>query len=302
MTLIESPALAADRHARTNPLWLVQAELLKVRTTNTWRWFLLGVALFTGQALLRNGVTHHYELNPPLDGMDAHDRAQAVAQAAHAHTDAGHAAITADMLTSGQFVGALLTMLLAVLVVTGESVHHTAIATFLVSPHRVLVTAAKLVAATCLGALFWAVSTVIDVVVTLFYIKGQHFNVAFSDWIPARSVLLNLLAYVMWAAFGIGLGTLLRNQIAAVVTGMALYLVGSAAAALVANLVYQIYPHAWVLGTPVVAPAVASLVMVTPGGAFEHAPPHWVGFAIMAGYTLVFSLSGIVASRRRDIT
>jgi ABC-2 type transport system permease protein len=301
MILVDSPALADDRHTRANPLWLVQAELLKLRTTSMWWWFLLGVILFTGQALLRNGISHHYDLNPPLDRLSGNDQAQAVTQAAFAHTYAGHAAISADMLTSGQFAGVLLTMLLAVLVVTNETVNRTATATFLTSPHRAAIVTAKLMAAACVASVFWAVSTVINVVTTAIYISNEGFNIAFSDSIPLRSVLLNLLCYLMWAAFGIGLGSLLKSQTGAVVTAVAVYLAGAAAVVLVFNLIYQMYPHAWVLGGPVLAPAVASLVMVTPGQAFEHAPPQWMGFVILAAYALLMSTIGVATARRRDV-
>lgn len=77
---------------------------------------------------------------------------------------------------------------------------------------------AKFAAAACFGALFWAASTLLNVIVTPIYLRGEHVSVALSDWAVVRSVLLNLLAYVMWAIFGIGLGTLVRSQIGAVVT------------------------------------------------------------------------------------
>ena len=301
MTTVDSPALARDRHPRTNPLWQVQAEILKIRTTKLWWLFLIGVVLVTAWALLRNGASHHYELYPPLDRIAPAERAQAVTQPAHANTYAGHATIAADMMTSGQFFGVLLAMLLGVLAVTNEYAHQTATATFLTNPHRGAVVAAKFTAAVAVGALFWLVSTVINLIVTPFYMRSQHFNVALVDWIPLRSVLLNLLAYAMWSVFGVGLGSLFRAQIGAVVTGMAVYLGGAAAVAVVFNLIYLAYHHAWVLAAPVLAPAVASLVMITPGRAFDHAPPQWVGLLIMAAYALLFGIVGVLRTRRREI-
>lgn len=301
MTLVASPALATDRHTRTMLVWQVLAELLKIRTTSAWRWFLLALVLLTGQALVRNGVTHHYELHPPLDRMNAADQAHAISQAAYAHTYAGHAAISGDMMTSGQFAGGLLTMLLAILVVTGETTHRTATATYLVNPHLGRVLVAKLVAMAGVAAVFWATTTVIDTITNAIYIRSEGFNVAGSDPVIVRSVLLNLLAYVMWAGFGIGLASLLRGQTIAVVTGMAVYFAGIAVAALLANLAYQLYPHGWVLGAPVIAPAVAAQVMVNPGRVFEHAPPQWAGLVVMAAYTLLLTLTGALIARRRDI-
>jgi ABC-type transport system involved in multi-copper enzyme maturation permease subunit len=205
------------------------------------------------------------------------------------------------MLTSGQLAGGLLTMLLGILVVTGETTHRTATATYLANPHRGQVLAAKLAATVGVASAFWAITTVIDVVTNSFYIRSEGFNVTGSDPVIVRSVLLNLLAYIMWAGFGIGLGSLLRGQTAAVVIGMAVYFGGIAAAALLANLAYQLYPHGWVLGTPVIAPAVAAQVMVNPGQVFEHSPPQWAGLVVMVAYTLVFTGTGALIARRRDV-
>lgn len=301
MTTVDSPALARDRYTRTNPLWQVHAEILKIRTTKLWWIFLIGVVLVTAWALVRNGASHHYEMYPPLGQFPADQRAQAAAQAAQARTYAGHAAIAADMMTSGQFFGVLLAMLLGVLTVTNEYAHQTATATFLTNPHRGSVIAAKFAAIVAVGVLFWLVSTFINLIVTPFYMKSQHFNVALVDWVPLRSVLLNLLAYAMWSVFGVGLGSLFRAQVGAVVTGMAVYLGGAAAVTIVFNLAYLSYHHAWILAAPVIAPAVASLVMITPGHAFDHAPPQWAGLLIMVGYVLLFGGIGILRTRRREI-
>jgi ABC-type transport system involved in multi-copper enzyme maturation permease subunit len=299
MTTVDSPALARDQAERTNPVWQVQAELMKIRTTRLWSLLLIGVVLVTAIALLRNGVGHHYELSPPLDQYPPGERAQAVAQAAYAHTYAGRAAIAADMMTSGQFFGVLLTMLLGVLVVTNEFAHQTATATFLTNPHRAAVIRAKLVAAVVVGVLFWAVSSALNLIVTSIYLNSQNLNnVSLVDWIPLRSILLNLLAYTMWAIFGVGLGSLFRGQIGAVVTGVLVYLGGAAAVAVAFNLIYLVYHHAWVQAAPVIAPAVASLVMITPGRAFDHAPPQWVGLLVMLAYAVFFGVVGVLRARR----
>jgi ABC-type transport system involved in multi-copper enzyme maturation permease subunit len=298
---VDSSALARDNHTRTRRRWQVQAELMKVRTTKLWRIYLVGGVVFTAWALLRNGATHHYELYPPLDQFPPDERAGAAVQAVTAATPAGHAAIAADMLTSGQFLGVLLAMLLGVLIVTNEYGHQTAATTFLTNPHRGSVVAAKMVAAGAFALLFWAVSTVIDVIATPFYLNSQHASTALTGWVPVRSVLLSLLVYVMWAIFGVGLGSLFRGQVGAVVVAMVVYLGGAVTALGVVNLIYLMYHHMWILGAAVIAPAVASLVMITPGRAFDGAPAQWVGLLVMTGYTLLLATVGAVQLRRRDI-
>jgi ABC-type transport system involved in multi-copper enzyme maturation permease subunit len=299
VTLLDSPALDRARDTGSTPLRLVRAEIMKIRTTSTWWLFLIGFTVFTALALTNNGFSNHYQLFPQ---QDTSGRAQALAQAAQARTPAGVAAIAASMMTSGQFVGVLFAMFLGILLMTNEFAHQTALATFMTVPRRTAVIMAKLTAAACFGALFWLVATGINGVTTPLYLYSQHVSTALTSWIVVRSVLLNLLAFVIWGVFGLALGTLIRSQVTAVVAGVAVYLGGFAAVELISHGIYYFYPQGWVLGAPVIAPAVASNVMITPGRAFPHAPPQWAGLLIMVGYALVLTATGVALTRRRDIT
>jgi len=302
VTLLGSPALGQAPRTGAGLVRQARAEIMKIRTTNTWWLFLTGVVVFTALALWTNGVSQHFVLYPPLSTMNAAEKAQAIAQAAQARTPAGVTAIATSMMTSGQFFGVLFAMLIGVLAVTNEFAHQTATATFLACPRRTRVILAKLVAAVLFAALFWLASTVIDAVVTPLFLHAQHVSISLTSWIVVRPVLLNLLAFVMWAIFGLGLGTLIPGQIVAVITGLASYLVGYPAVESIFNLIYLVYRHGWILGAPVIAPAVATRVMITPGRAFAHAPPQWAGLAVMIGYAVVFGAIGVVLTKRRDVT
>src|SRR5690349_5359895 len=115
MTLLDSPALAGARRTGSTPGRLVSAEIMKIRTTNTWWLFVGGVLVFTSIALARNGARYAFDLNPNVDGLSPADKAQALAQAAQAHTPASLDAIAGDMMTSGQFLGVLFAMILGIL-------------------------------------------------------------------------------------------------------------------------------------------------------------------------------------------
>ena len=116
-----------------------------------------------------------------------------------------------------------------------------------------------------------------------------------------RSVLLSLLASVLWALFGLGLGALIRSHVAAVVVALASYAGGYAVVELVFHTLYDLTHQGWILAAPVIAPAVASSVMITPGQSFPHAPPQWAGAVVMAGYALVLAAAGIAQTLRRDV-
>jgi ABC-type transport system involved in multi-copper enzyme maturation permease subunit len=302
VTLLESPtARAKPSHS---PLRLIQAEIMKIRTTNVWWMFALAMVLVTALAFTVNAFSHHFNdfHPPPLDQVPKEERDQIAAQAAAARTAAGVAKIAADLMTSGQFFGLLFALLIGILVVTNEFFHQTATTTFMTVPHRTAVIFAKAVAATLFGGVFWLVATVLDLIATPIYLNSEHVSVHLADWTVVRSVLLNLLAFAVWAIFGLGLGTLIRSQIGSVVAGICLYLLGFAAVLIIFNLIYRAYPHAWIHTAEVIAPAVASSVMITPGRLYPDAPPQWVGAAVLIGYAVVTGFIGILITRKRDIS
>ena len=295
--LLDSAALDQDGDTGTTLIRLVRAEFMKLRTTSAGWLFLIGFVVFTAMALAINGFGSHHELYPE-PGLAS--RAQELAQAAQAHSPAGLAAIAAGMMTSGQRVGFLFALILGVVIVTSEFANQTAAVTFVTVPRRTTVVTAKVAAAACCGALFWLAGTVIAAVATPLFLYTQHVSTSLAGWAVTRSVLLNLLAFVAWGVFGLGLGAVLRNQMASVIAAIAVY-VGSFGAELFFTALYNLFHQDWMLGAPVIAPAVASEVMITSGPAFPYAPPGWVGGVIMIGYTVALVAGGIALTNRRDV-
>jgi ABC-2 type transport system permease protein len=185
-------------------------------------------------------------------------------------------------------------------IVTSEFANQTAAVTFVTVPRRTTVIKAKMAAAASCGALFWLVGTVIAAVATPPFLYTQHVSMSLAGWTVARSVLLNLVAFVAWGVFGLGLGAVLRSQMASVIAALVVY-AGSFGAILVFTALYNLFHQGWMLGAPVIAPAVASEVMVTSGPAFPHAPPAWTGGIILIGYTVALVAGGIALTKRRDV-
>jgi ABC-type transport system involved in multi-copper enzyme maturation permease subunit len=295
--LLDSTALDQAGDTGTTLVRLIRAEFMKIRTTSTGWLFLTGFLVFTAMALTINGFGIHSQLYPQRGLVSP---AQAVAQAAQARSPAGVAAIAASMMTSGQRIGVMFALLLGVLVVTSEFANQTAAVTFVTVPRRTTVIMAKVAAAACCGALFWLAGTVIAAVATPLFLYSQHLSTSLAGWAVARSVLLNLLAFVAWGVFGLGLGAVLRSQIVSVIAAIAVY-AGSFGTELVFTALYNFFHQGWMLGAPVIGPAVASEVMTTSGPAFPYAPPGWVGGVIMIGYTLALVAGGIALTKRRDV-
>ena len=294
--LLDSAALDQAGDTGTTLARLVRAEFMKLRTTDTGWLFLAGYILFTVLALTINGFGTHYQLYPQ-QGLNG---PQALAEAARSRTPAGVAAIAASMMTSGHLFAVIFALLLGVLIVTSEFANQTAAVTFVTVPRRATVIKAKVATAACCGALFWLVSTVLAAVAVPVFLYTQHISTSLAGWTVARSVLLNLLALVAWGIFGLGFGAMLRNQMASVIGALVVY-AGSFGSELVFTLLYNLFHQNWLLGAPVIAPAVASEVMVTSGRAFPYAPPAWVGGVILAGYTVALVAGGIALTKRRDV-
>ena len=295
--LLDSAALDQAGDSGTTLVRLLRAEFMKVRTTDTGWLFLTGFIAFTALALTINGFSTHYQLYPQ---QGSGDRAQALAQAAQARTPAGVAAISASMMTSGQRIGVIFALLLGVLIITSEFANQTAAVTFVTVPGRAAVIRAKLAAAACCGALFWLVGTIIAAVATPLFLYSQHVGISLAGWTVVRPVLLSLLAFVAWGVFGLGLGAVLRGQTASLFAAIAAY-AGSFGAILVFTLLYNLFHQGWMLGAPVIAPAIASEVMTTSGPAFPHAPPAWAGGLILTGYVVALAAAGLAVTRRRDV-
>jgi ABC-2 type transport system permease protein len=290
---------------------LLRSELLKIRTTNVWWLFGIGSFVMTALALAVNFLQAHYYLLPfdkyvqstsgrSPDQLPPDRLAELKAQWAAQHDVIGQAA---NIYTSGQFFGVLFVSLLGILLITNEYYHQTATTTFLTTPHRSRVVAAKLITGTFAGAGFWLFSLVINIVAGSIFLKTQGFGNELGEWPVIRAILLNLAAYAIWAVFGVGFGALIRSQIGATITATVLYLLGTTVAQIVFQLIHSfLIKKDWVLTAQVIVPAIASSIMISPVKTFEQSPPQWVGAVMLIGYGVIAGLIGTLILRKRDIS
>jgi ABC-2 type transport system permease protein len=305
---------------------LIRAELLKIWTTNTWWIFGIITLVTTALALLISVLQANDQLTfaeqarsqPPPDfggnvapgegGLPPED-IKTMEDQYRASIDVGRVLVTnaANVYTSGQFFGLLFMVILGVLIVTNEFFHQTATTTFLTTPHRTAVILSKLAAAGLLAFAFWAAVTAIDLAVgsTFFGLRG--YSLPLGEWPVLRSVLMNVLAFVVWAVLGVGLGVLIRSQLGASLTASAFYLLSFPVAFIVFGVIRQfIIKEDWVFEWIVAVPGVASTVMISPEplqlGPTEHGPQWWVGALVLVGYGAVAAVIGTLITRKRDIS
>ena len=104
---------------------------------------------------------------------------------------------------------AVLFIALGALAAAGEFRHKTAVPTFLATPRRSKVLVGKVTAQACVGLLIAAACVTVQLTIALPSMRG----VTPLDASVAEPVLVTLVSGVVYAALGVGLGTLLRSQV-----------------------------------------------------------------------------------------
>jgi hypothetical protein len=288
---------------------VIRSELVKLRTSNAWWLMALGALLLVAVAFLFAWLAGYFTLNPPELPPPPQATAEQQAETARMNAEQqGRAAqrgtllsVTADLFTAGQFFGSMFVMLLGALLFTNEFFHQTATATFLATPRRGLVIAAKFVTVVFIAVTFWVVFTALDVAAGSAVLSSMDKPVLLGEWPVQRAILLNLAAYALWGVLGVGLGVLIRNQVAAMVFGTILYLIGSFAGVVFFLIRQYLIKQDWVLTAQVALPSEAARIMTTVGQPYPQAAPQWVGAVVMLGYGLLFGMIGAMITKRRDV-
>jgi hypothetical protein len=246
---------------------LVHSELLKLRTTRTARVLLTlaaaGTAALVAIVLLLAGRPGQPALGPDALRLLVLVPAQPLTLAA---------------------------LVLGVLGMAGELRHGTATSTFLVTPKRGRVVAAKLAAAAVTGLAMAAASSAAVLAVGLPWLRAKGIDVAIADAGVAARVAGLAVAVALYAVLGTGLGALLRNQVAAVVVGLLWWSQG--VERVLTGILHQPGLERWL-------PLGAASALTAPG---DGTLPMWAGALVFAAYGLGLALLGGRLVARRDLT
>jgi ABC-2 type transport system permease protein len=213
---------------------------------------------------------------------------------------------TSNVLVTGQSVGLLVTLLVSVFIVTEEFQFRTASATYLYMPDRRSVFAAKVLASLVVTGLLWALALVAGSIVL--YALSLQVGTDFLSAGPqvVRAVLLNLLAYGLWAAMGIGLGFIVRSRVVGVLVGLAVFALNTEFMFGVVNtfeyLIYGLDSNSWMTTAIVGLPRTSTEAMTTTLSKYQGTPQHWwAGALILTAYTAAVMAIGYRFSVRRDV-
>lgn len=117
----------------------------------------------------------------------------------------------------GEFLGALFAALLGAMSITGEVRHGTIRPTFLVTPRRARVVVAKVLASTLIGAGFGLAASALAAGVGTGALRMRGIDVQLGGGDYALLLAGGTAAAGLWAAIGVGLGAIVRNQVATLV-------------------------------------------------------------------------------------
>jgi ABC-type transport system involved in multi-copper enzyme maturation permease subunit len=244
----------------------LRSELLKLRTTRTG---LVLLAYMLGLILLV--VLLH------VFGIDTDELASRDSQL--------------KVLGWGTGIGALFASLLGAMSITGEIRHGTIRPTFLATPNRARVIAAKVAASALAGVLVGLLAEALTAGVTSAGLAARDVDVAFSAGDFAQLLAGGAAAAALWAALGTGIGALVRNQVGAVV-GLCVWLL------LFETILVGNVPSAAKFSPGAGAGAIAGAIQ-TQDATDLLAPA--LGALLLAAYAAAAGAAGLIATARRDV-
>jgi ABC-2 type transport system permease protein len=183
---------------------------------------------------------------------------------------------------------ALFAALIGVMAITSEFRHGTIRPTFVVTPHRSRVITAKVLSSLLMGVLFGLAAIGLSFGIGYAVLAFRDVPVALSTNDVLWLVLGTPVLTAAWAALGVGLGAVIRNQVFAVI-GLIVW------AMVIDNLIRGLVPS---IGgyTPVGASAA---IIADPT---DYVLSAAAGGMLLLGYVAVFITAGALLVARRDVT
>ncbi|MCB2175362.1 MAG: ABC transporter permease subunit [Actinomycetales bacterium] len=240
---------------------VVRSELLKLATVRTPRWVLLAQVLLLAAAA--SGAVVSGALTPETMATPEGMRL---------------------FLAHGGVV-AILSLAVGITMSAGEFRHGTAVDTFLTTPRRGRVVAAKLVAGALAGLVAGLVVAVAVLGLALAWFGAK--GVDLDAQVVARSLVGVLLWQVLYAVLGVALGAVVRAQAAAITIAVAWLFVAETALSQLVTSVGR-----WLPATA------AAALGYSPGDGY---PSQLGGGLVLAAWAVLAGVVAAVVTRRRDL-
>lgn len=203
--------------------------------------------------------------------------------------------------SSASGVGYVFPLLVGTLMVTTEFRHKTLTPTFLATPRRGVVLGGKFFVGIVVGLLYGILGSVAAIAAGagVLSIFGVDAELGSSDtWTLVGRMLL---AFALWAVVGIGVGTVVRNQVAAIVIVLAVTLFIEPIVRTLGGLVsgfsevVKWFPSA--ASDALVGKTIFGAMSSGGSGSLDW----WVGGLVLLAYAVVFLVIGLFTTWRRDV-
>jgi ABC-type transport system involved in multi-copper enzyme maturation permease subunit len=250
---------------------LIGGEFRKLFTTKLWLWMALGAVAITAMFM---------SFTIALDGSEGNPQPLL-------STPEGQRNLFAVAGASGVFV-----LILGIIAITGEFRHQTVTPTFLATPRRGRVVIAKLVTYALAGIGYGIVVVAFAIALALPWLAAKDIDISLSGNGLPGSMAGTIAGIAVYAVLGVGVGALVRNQIAAIVGSLVyLFVIEAFASALPTIRDYYKY-----------LPGGANSALtgaVQPGTTLLEP---WQGGLLLVGYGVVFAFAGTQLAVRRDVS
>jgi hypothetical protein len=246
---------------------LLRAELIKLRTTRVVYGLLAGAIAFTLLGVISSILTAGRNGTFALD------------------TEAGIRNVIGSARSA-----TVLVVVLGILGVTTEFRHGTIVQTFLVTPDRRRVVEAKLGTYALAGLAFAVVGSMLTLAIAVPWLAAKDVSLSLTSGEVVSVLLGTVLSFAIYGMMGVGVGTLIHNQVAAIIVALVWM-------QLVEGLLVELLPAVgkWLPGG-----AAASLAGYSTSKG--DLLPMWAGGLLMAAYALALAVIGTRLTMERDVT
>jgi ABC-2 type transport system permease protein len=244
---------------------LVRSELLKQGSTRT------AVALLAAMLVLVSAAVLLHGLALPGEDLERYD-------------------LQLLVFGRGELLATVFAALLGALSFTNEIRHGTIRTTFLVSPRRSRVVAAKVWVSSLAGVAFGLVAGALAVGIGTASLNARGIDVLLDEGDVVLLVAGSAAAAGLWAAIGVGLGAVVRNQVPTLI-GICAWLL------FFEELLVGDATGLGDVGRFLPGAAAAAISGLDPDTLLEPA----VGLALLAVYAGAAALIGMLATDRRDV-
>lgn len=244
----------------------LRSELLKLRTTRASTYLLLAVAGLVAVAVALHAVSL------PAARLQGSDQ-------------------QLKILGMGTTFGMLFASLLGAMSLTSEIRHGLIRPTLLVTPERSQVLTAKLLIAALAGTVVGLIAELVALGVATAGLAARGMDLALTGAQRAQLLTGGAAAAALWAALGVGIGALVRNQVISLV-GVAIWLL------FVEQTLAGIIPSAAQFAPGAAAGSLAGAILQQTSSTLL-APAF--GGLVIVGYLLLISAGAILAFSRRDV-